>query len=742
MEPEITPPGIVFAAADTADTVTFTFLTAPADYGVFAVYRGNTRLAGNSARGKTAKEGIITLDEKITDPAEPYTVRDESGALADKPVAMRNILNSFYYAGDDLGLRYGTDKSAFKVWAPTALSVSLALYREPGAAGDGADDAPDKLHAMERDGETMVWSVIVPGDLAGLYYLYRAEFADGRVSYAVDPYARAAGINGKRGLVVNLPDTAPPGFREQGRPRLDSPVDALIYELHVRDLSTHPNSGIRHKGKFLGLTETGTKNARGLSTGLDHIRDLGVTHIHLLPSFDFKTIDEANLALPQFNWGYDPQNYNLPEGSYSTDPFDGTSRIREFKELVRTLHQQGLGVIMDVVYNHTYNAGDSNFSALVPFYYYRTDSQGRYTDGSACGNETASERPMMGKFIVDSVGYWAREYQIDGFRFDLMGLHDVDTMNAVRRELDGIDPSIIIYGEGWIAADSPLPPGRRAVKANAPLLDERIAVFSDDIRDGIRGSVFYEKESGFVSAPASAQKQESRTEDVKFGIAGGVRHPDVDITAVHYSRAFWAGVPGQAVNYASAHDNLTLWDKLAATNPGADDDTLIRLNKLAAAIVLTSQGIPFFQAGEEMARTKQGNENSYNAPDAINMLDWDRKTRFLSLTDYYRGLITLRKTYDVFRLRRAEDVRERLRFMPQADGELIAYTLENRPQNGKYPLFALIFNGSNGERQVGIPPGEWDILVNGEKAGTTPLGRISGGSVSVPAKTVLALGRL
>jgi pullulanase len=631
----------------------------------------------------------------------------------------------------------------FRVWSPGAKKVELLFFKD-GENREG--DRPFRRAAMTGCGNG-VWSAHVRGRLKNVYYLYRVT-RNGLVRLAVDPYAKAVGVNGERAMVIDLAETDPPGFREHPVPALAAPVDAVIYELHIRDLSMHPHSGIQHRGKFLGLTEGGTKNARGLSTGLDHIRELGVTHVHLLPSFDFKTVDESKVdaADPgvQFNWGYDPQNYNVPEGSYSTTPRDGTLRVREFKAMVQALHAAGLRVVMDVVYNHVYSAEDFCFNALAPGYFFRTRGDGSYADGSACGNETASERPMVRKFILESVLYWAREYRIDGFRFDLMGLHDIDTMNLIRRELDKIDPSIILYGEGWVADDSPLPVERRAVKANAPRLDEGIACFSDDIRDGIKGSVFISEQGGFInSGEAKSVPPGACDQDVKFGIAGSVEHPGVDITRVHYSGIFWAKAPGRTVNYVSAHDNLTLWDKLEASAPGVSPEELVRMNRLAAAIVLTSQGIPFFQAGEEMARTKGGDENSFQSPDSVNMLDWDRKSQFADLVEYYRGLILLRKTYPAFRLRTAAHIRERLCFLPTEPG-VIAYTLTGDPgapgEGGKYRLFMLAFNGRAGERELSVPAGDWDILVNGTSAGIKPLAGFRGGPVRIPGKTALVLG--
>jgi pullulanase len=639
-------------------------------------------------------------------------------------------MNGYVYAGDDLGAVYGPEKTVFKVWAPGADALELLLFEEGRPV---PREEPLRCFAMKRR-KGGLWEAEAPGDWKNRYYVYSVS-RGGETKITVDPYARAAGVNGWRGMVADLPATDPPGFREQERPPLASPLDAVIYELHLRDLSMHPQSGIKNRGKFLGLTEGGTKNALGLSTGLDHIRELGLTHIHLLPSFDFKTVDETG-AGPQFNWGYDPQNYNLPEGSYSTDPFHGEVRIREFKLLVQALHARGLRVVMDVVYNHTFDAAASAFSALAPEYYYRMKAPGLYSDGSACGNETASERPMMRKFIIDSVVYWAREYRVDGFRFDLMGLHDVETMNLLRAELDKVDRSIIIYGEGWTAGDTPLAPERRAVKENAPLLDERIALFSDDFRDGLKGSVFLAGEPGFVNLPPGAAPG-LRDEDVKFGIAGGVRHPGVDLGRVSYSKSFWAKEPSQALNYVSAHDNLSLWDKLAAASPGADEGELLRQNKLAAAILFTSQGIPFFQAGEEMARTKGGDENSYRSPDRVNQLDWERKSRFTALTDYYRGLIALRRAYSAIRLPNAEALRERLSFLPSPPG-LILYTLE---AGEAYAAFFLAFNGRSEEVRAALPEGDWELLVNGETAGTRPLGRFQGGELVIPGRTALVFGR-
>ncbi len=603
----------------------------------------------------------------------------------------------YTYAGDDLGVHVAPEIISFRLWAPTATAANVLLYHS-GHLPETPTEVP-----MTR-GTLGTWVATVSREHCNEFYNFQVKMDD-LWTEAVDPYAHAVGANGGRGQIVNLQDTNPPNWLFDKGPLLQSPTDAILYELHIRDVSMHPASGITHKGKFLGLTETGTRTRSGLKTGLDHIRDLGVTHVHLLPSFDYKTVDETSSNT--FNWGYDPLNYNVPEGSYATDPYDGRVRIKEFKQMVQTLHKYNLGVIMDVVYNHTFDALTSNLHQLVPGYYYRTDAAGNLCDGSACGNETASERDMVRKLMIDSVVYWATEYHIDGFRFDLMGLHDIDTMNLIRAALDKVNPQILIYGEGWTGGDTVLPYEKRALKSNAPFLDDRIAVFSDDMRDGLKGSVFIDKAAGYVNGNLD------RTMDVRFGIVAATEHPQVDVTHVHYSELFWAKQPTQTVTYASAHDNLTLWDKLIKTHPNASTRELEAMNRLSALIVLTSQGIPFFQAGEEMARTKGGDETSYASPDAVNQLDWYRKGDFLGLYEYYKGLIALRKKYPGFRLRK--NVRERLQFLPTKQDGLIAYTIEGTPK------MAVVLNPYTSAKSVTLPCSGWDVLVTGQQAGITPL---------------------
>ncbi|MEI9909114.1 MAG: type I pullulanase [Bacteroidota bacterium] len=451
--------------------------------------------------------------------------------------------------------------------------------------------------------------------------------------------------------------------------------------MHVRDASIAANSGIKNKGKFLGLTETGTTNAEGLSTGLDHLKELGVTHVHLLPSYDFYSVDETKLDNPQYNWGYDPLNYNTPEGSYSTDPANGAVRIKEFKQLIKTFHENGLRVVMDVVYNHTMLTEDSYFNQLVPGYYYRQTADGKFSNATACNNETASERAMMRKFMLESVKYWVKEYHVDGFRFDLMGVHDIVTMNLISSELHKIKPDILLYGEGWTAGACPLPDSLRAIKANAAKLD-RIAVFSDDIRDGIKGSVFENKDRGFASNKPGME------ESIKFGIVAACKHPQVDYSKVNYSKAPYAAQPYNTVTYAECHDNHVLWDKLAISAPDATEAQRKQMHKLALSIVLTSQGISFLHAGTEFLRSKKGNENSYNAGDSINAIDWSLKSKNKDVVDLVKGLIKMRKEHPAFRMTTAEEIAKNIQFLdklPCGSSWLYYQRSSCKRQMGEYP---------------------------------------------------------
>lgn len=671
----------------------------------------------------------------------------------------KEFAERYTYEGEDLGALWSKESTRFRLWAPTAESVTLNLYRNGSASGqlsgaglygsritDGEIDSEDLIgqYPMLPD-ERGTWFLEVSGDRNGIYYTYSVT-AEGRTREAVDPYTRAAGVNGDRGMVINLTATDPEGFREEKRQESTRPTDAIIYEIHVRDFSVDADSGMKNKGKFLAFTEENTVNSHGEKTGISHLKELGITHVHLLPVFDFASVEEAG---SQYNWGYDPKNYNVPEGSYSTDPFQGEVRIREFKQMIQSLHANGISVIMDVVYNHTYSLEDSNLQKCVPGYYYRSNPDGTYSDASACGNETASERLMVRKFITDSVVYWAKEYHIDGFRFDLMGVHDITTMNRIRAALDQIDPGILIYGEGWTGGVSPLPEKLRAVKANMSKLHERIAAFSDDMRDGIKGSVFIEAGLGFVN------DGEDMEETIKFGITAAVYHDQVDYKRVSYSDQPWAKAPSQTVNYASAHDNLTLWDKLTLSAPESNREDRLRMNLLAAAIVLTSQGIPFFQAGEELLRSKPLNEeensfddNSYRSPDAVNSIKWADKTRYLEVFRYYQGLIALRRAHPCFRYTEAEKLQSSLRFMNTGHPKLVAYLLEQHSglsmeamtnTDNYETTICVILNANRDAKTIRLPEGVWNVYVKGKRAGTKILERITAGTVTAEPISAVVL---
>ena len=485
------------------------------------------------------------------------------------------------------------------------------------------------------------------------------------------------------------------------------------------------------------MTERGTKNSEGLATGLDHILDLGVTHVQILPSYDYATVDETKLDTAQFNWGYDPKNYNVPEGSYSTDPYHGEVRVNEMKQMIQTLHENGIRVNMDVVYNHTYNLTDSWFQKTVPDYYYRKNGD-NYSNGSGCGNETASERAMMRKYIVDSVVYWATEYHVDGFRFDLMGVHDLDTMKAVREALDQVDPSIMVYGEGWTGGESALPAAQQATKNHTYQLD-RVGAFSDDIRDGIKGSVFDSLDKGFVSG------KDGMEESIKFGVVAATPHPQVMISKNDKKSTNWSGQPGQSINYISCHDNLTFWDKLAISNADDSEADRVKMNKLGSAIILTSQGVSFMQAGEEMLRSKPNeksesgfDENSYCSLDATNSIKWDNKGNVIDTYEYYKGLIAFRKAHSALRMTTATDIQNTLTFMSGLDANVVAYTIKGEAQGETAQNIAVIYNGNPDAVTVNLPAGAWDICVNGEKAGCESLGTAEG-SVTVEGISAMVL---
>ena len=637
--------------------------------------------------------------------------------------ASKAFHQEFHYSGPDLGVSYSKEETSFKVWAPTATRLEIVIY--PTDHGKKGDRFPLQL------GEKGVWSCQQRGDLEGLYYNYLVTHGEETVE-VVDPYARATGVNGQRGQVVDLARTDPQGWDDLRPLPLESPVDAVIYEVHIRDLSMAANSGVKAQGRYLGLIEAGTKTPGGISTGLDHLKELGITHVQLLPFLDFATVDEREPEA-SYNWGYDPLNYNVPEGSYASDPGDGRVRIRELKTMIQGLNQAGIGVIMDVVYNHTFHSLASSFHQLVPGYYYRHHPDGSFSNGSGCGNELADERSMVRKFIVDSVSYWAKEYKLAGFRFDLMGLHHVETMQAVRRSLDLLSPQILLYGEGWGAAESTLAAGERALKENTVHIPG-VGSFCSDLRDGLKGNVFQSGDGGFIQGVGCEAT-------VKFGIVGAVQHPQVDYGKVLYSRGPWAITPAQSVAYAEAHDNLTLWDKLLSTTAPEDHQERLQMMKLAHAILLTSQGIPFLHGGQDFARTKGGNHNSYQSPDHVNQLDWERKGEFYELFAYTKALIELRKARPAFRLRRGPEVRDKLRFLVLPQSNMVGYVLGPHAGGDSVESILCLFNSNKTPVEVQIPTGEWEweIYVNGQGVGR--LGRVAGPAVWVEAISPLILGK-
>ncbi len=628
----------------------------------------------------------------------------------------------YTYTGKDLGASWSKRKTTFKVWAPTAEEVKVNLYR------GGAEGVPDRKEQLKmRREDRGVWTAEKKGNLNGVYYTYEVT-AGGVKREACDPYARAAGVNGARAMVIDLRSTDPKGWERDRDPHAGAGItDAVIYELHIRDASSDKSSGIRHSGKYLGLTEKGTKTPGGSATGLDHIKKLGITHLHLLPFYDYGSVDEARLDEPQFNWGYDPVNYNVPEGSYATDPYHGEVRVRELKKMVSVLHRNGISVVMDVVYNHVHDAGAFCVNKIVPGYFSRTDKEGNFSNGSGCGNDTASERSMVRKYIVDSVAYWAEEYHIDGFRFDLAGLLDTETINAVVKEVHREHPDVLFYGEGWNMHTALTKEGYLlAAQANCRQTPG-FAYFNDSIRDLLKGNVFDTSDKGYVAGQGGRERE---VEKCFLGL------PD------------WCPSPAQAVNYVSCHDNFTLMDRIALSVPDASREERVKMNNLAAAIYLLSQGVPFFQAGEEMLRTKAREdgsfvENSYASPDEINSLKWDAldDPSYAAVCDYYRGLIAFRKAHGAFRLANAEEVRKHIAPLEGLEPNVTGFRILGGEKEEAVEEFFVIFNPGREEAQVCLPEGKWEIFINGEKAGTKAIGTIRKGRGKAAPISALVLAK-
>lgn len=618
---------------------------------------------------------------------------------------IQQIDRDYFYGGDDLGARICEGRTIFKTWSPLATGVYLNLYL------DGEGDNKIETLPMEKI-ENGVWYVELFRSCDGEFYTFSYEFNYGKPQEAVDIYAKACGINGNRGAVVDFETTNPTGWDRVSGPKCKNACDAVVYECHVRDFSADISSGVcsEHRGKFLGFCQSRTR-FDGEETCLDHLKELGVTHVHLLPVADYATVDESKPHTAQYNWGYDPKNYNCLEGSYSTDPTDPKCRIKEFKQLVMTLHKNGIGVIMDVVYNHTYFTEESSFEKAFPGYYHRMHEDGTFSNGSGCGNETASDHLMMRKFMIDSLKFWATEYKIDGFRFDLMALHDIETINIIRDELNKINPELLMYGEGWTGGESPLSSQKLAYKWNSYSFG-RVGLFNDNIRDAIKGGTFNPYDMGFVSGNKNAASI------LRRGIAGSVPHHQIN----YAKEACWAFEPTQAVNYCEAHDNNTLWDKLQISGKGHySESDLVKMDKLAAAIVILSQGMPFIQLGQDFLRTKprilnEGEEpndvnifsqDSYNAPDFTNAIKWGRKREYKGVFNYYKALIRLRKSSPLFRMATKEDVGAHLQFMDSGDWNFVVWKLEDERE-----CFVIALNPFTEGRCFNLPSGEYEKVMD------------------------------
>ena len=614
---------------------------------------------------------------------------------------------------------YSPEKTQFALFAPNdAKKVVVRIY-ESGLGGKAVKTVKMSRKANEQ------WTATVKGDLMGKFYTF--DMGNGECPGV---FAKAVGVNGKRGAIIDRTKTNPERWCSDKRPIVKSPADLVVYEMHHRDFSI-AREDAKYPGKFLALTEP---------WAIDHLKTLGVNAIHILPSYDYGSVDETRLNEPQYNWGYDPVNYNVPEGGYSTDPYNPEVRIREFKQMVQALHQAGISVILDVVYNHTYDIEHSNFQRTYPDYYYRFTADKKYSNGSGCGNETASDQPMMRKFMIESVKYWINEYHIDGFRFDLMGCHDIETMNEIRKAVDEIDPTIFIYGEGWSAGACAIPNERLGMKANIPQMPG-IAAFSDEIRDALRGPFDDDSKTGWIGTGTRILKSSELAvmkESLKFGIAGCIAHPQVDMTKVNYSKEPWALEPTQMMSYVSCHDDMCLVDRLKASLPGISEAELIRLDLLAQTTVFTSQGVPFMLSGEELLRTKLGVHNSFESPDSINHLDWSNKAKYPQVFDYYKNLIALRKHHPAFRLGNADLVRKHLEFLDTPE-KVVAYRLKNYAGRDDWRDIIVILNANKTAMEVSIPDGRYTIVCQNGVINEQGMGETTGCKASVGPQSALII---
>lgn len=616
---------------------------------------------------------------------------------------------------------YQSSRTVFTLNAPT--QPKLRIYASADAK------SATKQVKMQKVGENR-WETTVQGDLKGKFYTFDVGKGE-----CPGVFAKAVGVNGKRGAIIDMAETNPEGWEKDKRPKLKAATDQVIYEVHMRDYSIDASGGFQHKGKYLSWTEP---------KALQHLKKLGVTAVHFQPLYDYASVDETKMDVAQFNWGYDPLNYNVPEGYYATDAQSPATRIKEFKQMIQAFHKAGIRVIFDAVYNHCNDVENSNFHRTYPGYYYRMAEDGKgvsrgieqtagnYSNGSGCGNETASEKPLMRQFMIESVLYWIKEYHIDGWRFDLMGIHDIETMNMIRKEVDEIDPSIFMYGEGWSCGPCAYPTEKLAIKIHTPQLD-RIAAFDDDMRDALRGPFTDDHQGGFVAGIPGNEER------VKFGIAGCGNHPQVDLTKANGDHCAWAPSPVQAIHYVSCHDDMCLVDRLRASVPGITQEELIRLDLLAQTAVFTAQGVPFMLGGEEMLRDKKGTHNSYNSPDSINHLDWDNLNRYPTVQKYYQGLMKLRKNHPAFRLTTAEEVRKHLEFLPVEGDCLIAYRLKEYAGRDNWRNIIVILNSNKAPRTVSIPEGSYTIVCHSGQIDLKGISSFTGSKVEVPAQSAVII---
>lgn len=620
-------------------------------------------------------------------------------------------------------MEYTPSVTSFHLWSPNADEVRLMLYEE--AEGGHAF----QTHHMKL-GDDGTWHVDVNEDLKGKFYAFNVKMQDEWLGDTPGLFAKAVGINGHRGAIIDMVQTNPTGWENDRKPVLRSVADVVVYEMHHRDFSIDASSGIEHKGQFLALTEQGTQSPEGLATGIDHLKELGVTHVHLLPSYDYASIDEHTFKDSHYNWGYDPQNYNVPDGSYATDPTQPVTRIMEFKQMVQALHQAGIRVVLDVVYNHTYNAATSAFEKTVPGYFYRMKPDGTFANGSGCGNETASNRPMMRKFMVESVLYWMREYHLDGFRFDLMGIHDIATMNEIRQEAQKLDPQVLIYGEGWAAETPQYAADSLAMKANIARMPG-IAAFCDEMRDGLRGPWDDDKKGAFLAGFPGHE------ESIKFGIVGAISHPQVKMDEVNYSNKAWAQEPVQMMSYVSCHDDMCLVDRLRTSVTDLKGNDLEKLDMLAQTAVLTSQGIPFIFAGEEVMRDKKFVHNSFQSPDSVNAINWHNKAKYQWVFNYYKGLIAMRKHHPAFRLGSAELVRQHLEFLPVEGSGVVAFRLKDHAGGDAWDNIIVVLNARRETAKIEVPEGKYVAVVKDGWVNENGIGTIYGPILNIAPETAL-----